>query len=81
MNTHNGKIGRLPHDIREQLNHRLDDGEPGGSLVEWLNALPEVLAALNSQKFGGCRISEQNLSKWRAQAVFRTGKNSRRGVL
>ena len=27
-----GKIARLPQELREQLNHRLADGEPGGSL-------------------------------------------------
>jgi hypothetical protein len=30
---HNGKIGKLPKAIREQLNRRLDNGERGGPLV------------------------------------------------
>jgi hypothetical protein len=30
---HNGKIGRLPKDVQEQLNRRLDNGERGGPLV------------------------------------------------
>ena len=55
--THNGKIARLPRDIREELNQRLDDGEPGGCLLEWLNSL--------SADFGGGRINAQNLSNWR----------------
>lgn len=40
--TRNGKIARLPREIREELNRRLDDGEQGVRLVEWLNGLPEV---------------------------------------
>ena len=42
----NGKIARLPRDIREELNRRLQDGELGGPLLAWLNALPEVTQAL-----------------------------------
>lgn len=63
--THTGKIGRLPKDIRDQLNRRLQDGEPGKSLVDWLNALPEVRTVL-AEHFGGRGISEQNLSEWKS---------------
>jgi hypothetical protein len=62
--THNGKIGRLPKQVRDELNHRLDDGEPGGSIMEWLNGLPQVKLVL-ARDFGGGRISAQNLSNWR----------------
>jgi len=64
MVTRNGKIARLPRNTRDELNHRLDEGEPGGRILEWLNALPAVRTLLDAQ-FGGCRINEQNLSKWR----------------
>jgi hypothetical protein len=64
IQTRNGKIARLPQVIREQLNRRLDDGEPGGGLLEWLNTLPAVQAVLASE-FGGSRINAQNLSNWR----------------
>ena len=64
MTTRNGKIARLPRNIREQLNRKLEDGETGGRIVEWLNALPDVQAVLAAE-FEGGRISEQNLSKWR----------------
>jgi hypothetical protein len=64
MTTHNGKIARLPRNIREELNHRLEDGEPGGGLLEWLNAQPAVQAVLAAE-FGGSRINAQNLSNWR----------------
>ena len=62
--THNGKIGRLPKPIRDELNHRLDDGEPGSSILEWLNALPTVQTMLAAE-FGDRLINAQNLSNWR----------------
>ena len=36
-----GKIARLPKEIREQLNRRLEDGETGVEVSTWLNGLPE----------------------------------------
>ena len=64
MTTRNGKIARLPRNIREQLNHRLSDGEAGGRLVDWLNKLTEVRHLL-AEDFDGRDINEQNLSEWR----------------
>lgn len=61
----NGKIARLPREIREELNRRLQDGELGGPLLAWLNALPTVQAVL-AREFGGCPVSKQNLCEWRA---------------
>jgi len=63
--TRNGKIARLPREIRDELNRRLQDGEPGGRLRAWLNGLPEVRHVL-ARDFGGCIISKQNLCEWRA---------------
>jgi len=60
-----GKIARLPRDLRDQLNRRLDDGEPGVQLVQWLNELPEVQAVL-SRNFDGRKINEQNLTEWKS---------------
>jgi hypothetical protein len=60
----NGKIARLPKVVQEQLNHRLNDNEPGKNLVVWLNSLPEVQAVIAAE-FGGRPIREQNLSEWR----------------
>jgi hypothetical protein len=37
--TRNGKIDHLPRTIRQQLNHRLDNGAEGKSVAEWLNLL------------------------------------------
>src|SRR6266852_4981638 len=62
--THKGKIGRLPLDIREQLNRRLQDGEIGKELVVWLNSVPEVQAVLKAE-FGDRPVNEPNLSDWR----------------
>ena len=64
MRTGNGKIANLPAQIREELNCRIDDGEQGAELVEWLNAIPEVTEVIN-ERFGGHPVSEQNLSEWR----------------
>jgi hypothetical protein len=61
---HNGKIGRLPRAVREQLNRRLDNGGQGRQLLEWLNSLPEVQAVV-AREFGGKPIRKQNLSEWR----------------
>ena len=59
-----GKIARLPHQIREQLNVRMRNAEKAKPLVQWLNSLPEVQAVLAAQ-FGGVPILEQNLSQYR----------------
>ena len=58
-----GKIARLPHQLRDQLNQRLYNGEPGVDLIKWLNSLPEVQALL-AEHFNGVPISSQNLSEW-----------------
>ena len=70
MATGNGKIAGLPFKIREELNHRLNDGGPGNELVAWLNSIPEVKWVL-TERFDGCPISEQNLSEWRKRGYQR----------
>ena len=64
MSAHNGKIGRLPEDIRDQLNQRLADGETARTVLTWLNALPAVQSVLAAQ-FAGQPVNEPNLSRWR----------------
>jgi hypothetical protein len=59
-----GKIARLPREIRDQLNQRLLDGQPGRRLVIWLNSLPEVKQVLATD-FDGRPLNEQNLSDWK----------------
>lgn len=62
--TRKGKIARLPRAIRDELNRRLDDGEQGVRLLEWLNGLPEVAEVLD-QDFQGRAISKCNLTEWK----------------
>jgi hypothetical protein len=60
----NGKIARLPRALRDQLNLRLDDGQPADAILAWLNADPAVKAML-AGGFGGSPINAQNLTNWR----------------
>jgi hypothetical protein len=62
--TRTGKIARLPLAIRQKLNQRLQEGEPGRQLVQWLNSLPKVKAIMKA-KFKGHPIAECNLSEWK----------------
>lgn len=64
MNARKGKIARLPHTIRHELNSRLRDGIPGVDIIAWLNETPEVSEILTAQ-FGGEPIKPQNLTDWR----------------
>lgn len=64
MNTRTGKIARLPQSLRDQLNCRMQDGETGPQLAQWLNTLEPVQLML-AQQFDGRPITEQNLSEWR----------------
>src|SRR6266853_1842572 len=60
-----GKIARLPHPIREQLNRRLEASEAYEPILNWLNALPEARQVIDDH-FAGLPISKQNLSDWRS---------------
>ena len=62
--TRNGKIARLPRHIRDELNRRLDNGEPGVRLLEWLNSLPEVQEIIKTL-FDNHPISDSNLTEWK----------------
>ncbi len=59
-----GKIARLTHDLREQLNRRLNDGEQAHSILEWLNSVHEVQAVL-AASFDGRPLNKVNLTEWR----------------
>ena len=50
--TRPSKIGRLPAQIIEQLNRRLDNREQNKRLVVWLNSLPETQKLL-AEEFDG----------------------------
>jgi hypothetical protein len=60
-----GKIARLPYSVRNELNQRLLNNEPGPDLVAWLNSREDVRAVLHA-RFESRAITEQNLSEWRA---------------
>jgi hypothetical protein len=60
----NGKIARLPREIREALNEKLDENEPGPAILDWLNVMPEVRKALEGG-FEAQQVSPANLSEWR----------------
>jgi len=62
--TRHGKIARLPHPIREQINRRLQNGEANKQTAEWLNTVPEVRTLLDAE-FDGQPINEVNLSNWK----------------
>ncbi len=64
-----GKIARLPHSIREQVNQRLQDGHDAKSLIEWLSPMPEVQTVLEKH-FENQPINAVNLTEWR-QGGFR----------
>jgi hypothetical protein len=59
-----GKIGRLPREIRDELNRRLSENEDGGALLRWLNDLPAVRGTL-TREFAGSAVTKQNLYEWR----------------
>lgn len=59
-----GKIARLPFALREQVNVRLENNEPGSQILTWLNSHPKVREIMNSL-FGGKPVNKQNLSAWR----------------
>jgi hypothetical protein len=64
MNPRNGKIARLPREIRDELNERLERSDETSKLLDWLNALPEAKEVVQND-FAGVPISKQNLSEWR----------------
>ncbi|WP_043586300.1 hypothetical protein [Geminisphaera colitermitum] len=62
--TRKGKIARLPLAIREEVNHRLMNGEPASKILPWLNNQEAVLRVLD-EHFGEEPVTPQNLSEWR----------------
>lgn len=62
--SRSGKIARLPHDLRDQLNRRLQNGEQSDTILPWLNNLPETKTLLAAE-FDSHPINRQNLSEWR----------------
>jgi hypothetical protein len=63
------KIARLPRQIREELNRRLESRVQNKLILEWVNALPEVQALL-AKEFEGNPINKQNLSAWKSSGFL-----------
>jgi hypothetical protein len=61
---HVSKISKVPRDLRDEFNRRLEDGEENKKLLAWLNDQPEVQTMLK-QDFDGLPITKQNLNKWK----------------
>jgi hypothetical protein len=73
--TPRGKIARLPRAVRDELNRRLADGEPGQRLLNWLNNHQDVRSVLAAD-FDHRPINHVNLSAWR-RGAFRTWQSRR----
>jgi len=58
-----GKIARLPWNIREELNRRMLDNQPLRKICEWVNGLPETIAQCAERKLAP--VTWFNLSSWR----------------
>ncbi len=64
MATRTGKIARLPHAVREEVNSRLLDGQSSRVILGWLNKHPQAVAVWD-RDFEGVPASAQNLSEWK----------------
>lgn len=59
-----GKIARLPHALRMEVNHRILNGELAPALLPWLNIQPDTIR-ICGEYFDGQLVTPQNLSEWR----------------
>ena len=60
MKKGTSKIAQFPRHIRDELNRRLDNGQNGKPLLDWLNSLPEVQEILRKD-FEGQPVNTPNL--------------------
>jgi hypothetical protein len=59
-----GKIARLPLEVRHELNIRLRDGNLAPEILPWLNGLATVRAVVQKH-CAGAEVNPSNLSNWR----------------
>lgn len=59
-----GKIARLPHDLRATVNNRLLNNETAKEILTWLNKEPAAIETWESH-FDGNEAIPQNLSEWK----------------
>jgi hypothetical protein len=60
----NGKIARLPRELRDRINLALYNRCPAKDLAQALNQMPEVQAIM-TQYFDGRPLKQQNISEWK----------------
>jgi hypothetical protein len=60
------KVEWLPEQLRQQLNHRLRDGQTGSQVLAWLNSRPATRKVLR-EHFRGLPVNSENLSHYRHQ--------------
>lgn len=59
-----GKIARMPHAVREEVNRRLHGGEPASKIIAWLHGREDVLRVLDDY-FDEQPVNAQNITEWR----------------
>ena len=76
MKSRNGKIARLPHGVREELNQRLERSEPSPQLLAWLNALPAAreFVLREAHKANRDNLAVENQGPSQCVAVSRSDK-------
>jgi hypothetical protein len=65
--TTTARIGHLSQAVREQINHRLLNGDSDGVILKWLHTLGEVWALIQ-QRFQHAAFTSRDLDEWRATA-------------
>lgn len=63
--TRNGRIARLPSDLRQQLNRRLESDEPAAGVLAWLNAQPAEQPNPTAES-GPPAFALKDLAEWQA---------------
>src|SRR2546426_6645743 len=76
-----GKIARLPHPTREQLNRRLEASENYEPILNWLNALPEYRPKEGTRVLGLDRTPQyprKALPRSRSRSFSRNPRENRK---
>lgn len=77
--TPQGKIGRLPHVIREEVNTRLLNNEPAKAILKWLNALPETQQVCR-EFWNEEPVTAKNLSDWKTGSAYHEWRERRQSA-
>jgi protein-tyrosine-phosphatase len=63
--TRVGKIARLPKEVRDEVNRRIEEGHEAKQIILWLNSLEDVKRIM-AKMFGGEEVTDSNLSNWKS---------------